>query len=362
MANLTAWGFINMADLFAQRVLEVGIQRVYDAVNESAIEYTRVLDALMSDWVELTTVAQEQFELSGSGTLQPLDAQGNPLPVLPSGSYQVAFPIQGGGTAWGTDRVSRAYLTVEEANRFTVDAQQRDKDWMMRHIIASLLTNVTWTYLDEVGANGNKGLGSITIQPLANADAVLYKRTGTGAPATDTHFLAQAAVISTAANPFPTIKTELTEHPSNRNGRVIAYVASNLVPAIKGIATFIGVDEADVTPAPSIARLSNVPDPGVGSAVIGNVDGVWIVEWATLPDDYLIAKVEGIPVVAMREHVPAELRGFFPESFSPDGNRLINRMLRYAGFGVRRRVAAVVMRIGNASYAVPTGWLAPLPV
>ena len=43
--------------------------------------------------------------LGSGGTLQPLDEWGNPLPVKDEGVYDVAFPIQGGGTAWGDNRV-----------------------------------------------------------------------------------------------------------------------------------------------------------------------------------------------------------------------------------------------------------------
>jgi hypothetical protein len=37
-------------------------------------------------------------------------------------------------------------------------------------------------------------------------------------------------------------------------------------------------------------------------------------------------------------------------------------MIRYAGFGVLNRVAAMITRVGNASYAIPSGFTAPLPV
>lgn len=361
MANALAWGFINSADLFASRVLEVGIQRTFEMVQESAAEYTRVLDALMADWVEQITFPQEQFELAGAGSLQPLDNLGNPLPVAPSGSYQVAYPIQGGGTAWGDDRVTREYLTLEETNRFTVEAEQMDKDWMIRHVIAALMTNVAWTYRDDIGVNGNKGLGNISIQPLANGDAVTYKRKGTGVPATDTHFLAQAAAIADLTNPFPTIRTELTEHPSNGSRRVIAYLATSLVTTATALLGFREVGDPDVNVGASGETLGNIPDLGVADQILGKVNNVWLAEWSALPADYLVAKVEGVAPLGMRQHPYANLQGFFPESFSPDGNRFINRMLRYCGFGVRRRVSAVVMRIGNGAYAVPTGTLAPLP-
>lgn len=366
--NVDAYGFLGLKDLYNSRVLQVGIQRIYTAIQESAAEYSRVLNALAADWYERTTIAQVQFELPGTGTLQPLDADGNPLPVLPSGNYQVAFPIQGGGTAWGTNRVTRELMVVEEANRFTVDAEQRDKDWIMRHLLAAVFTNVTYTFNDEVGQNGGRGLGSITVQPLANNDAVLYKLKGATAPVTQNHFLAQAAAIDDTNNPFPGIFKELNHHPSNGNRPVIAYVASNLMDSIRGLSDFVrtygfaGADQQLVIPAITTAKDVTPPALGVGDFIRGTVDNVWIVEWGLLPDNYIVAKVDGISPLRMREYWTSSLQGFFPENFSPDGSHLIQRMIRYAGFGVADRVGMVVKRIGNASYAVPAGFLAPLPV
>jgi len=225
MANTVAYGFTGLQSLFTSRVSEVGVNRVWTAVQESADEYSRQVSGIMATMVERTTQAQEQVELPSSGTLQPLDEWGNPVPVKPAGNYQVAYPIQGGGTAWGTNRITRQLLTVEEANRFTLDAMRRDSDWMIRHILASLFDNVTWTFNDKVGPNGAKGLGDITIQPLANGDTVTYVRR-TGDAATDDHYLGQANAISDSDDPFPTIKTELSEHPSN-SGPYVCYTPTS---------------------------------------------------------------------------------------------------------------------------------------
>ena len=102
--------------------------------------------------------------LVAGGTLQPLDEWGNPLPVKDEGYYDVAFPIQRGGTAWGTNRESRAMMTVAEAQRFTLGALRRDADWMRRHFLAALFDNTTWTFQDDFK-------GAFTVQPLANGDA-----------------------------------------------------------------------------------------------------------------------------------------------------------------------------------------------
>jgi hypothetical protein len=362
MANLVAYGFYDLQTLFNQRVSTVGTQRIYDAVRGSAAEYSRQVQGIMSVLVEPTDVAQEQIELAGDGTLQPLDEYGNPMPVVSAGYYQVAYPIQGGGTAWGTNRVSRELLTVDEANRNTLDAQRRDADWMSRHALAALLDNTTWTFNDKIGPNGAKGLGNITIQPLANNDSVKYNRRGGSATATDNHYLAQANDISVTDNPFPTIREELQEHPDN-SGPLVSYIASDLRADVEGLPTFIEVNDPNLRMGLSSDSLAGTVDPGPGDEVLGYIKGenIWVVEWRSMPSSYIITQARGAGApLAMRQYPVASLQGFFPEQFSPDGNLQEMRMLRYAGFGARRRVAACVMYIGAANYAIPTGFNTPL--
>ena len=91
--------------------------------------------------------------------------------------------------------------------------------------------------------------------------------------------------------------------------------------------------------------------------------GVWVVETPIIPSTYIIAvSTGGGAPLRMREYAAPELQGLFLENHSPDGNQMVSRFIRYAGFGVRNRVAALVYRIGNASYAIPSGYDAPLPV
>jgi hypothetical protein len=360
-----AYGFISIQSLFNSRVQQVGPKRVFDAVKASAAEYTRVLNKLLAEFCLRSTDAQIQYELPGSGTLQPLDDAGNPKPVQPSGSYKVGFPIQGGGTAWATTRVARALLTVEEANRNTLDAQQKDADWMVRHILAAVYTNTNggWTYTDKTGNDGSKGLGDIQIQGLANGDAVVYLKTGGTAPTTDNHYLAQANAIDNSNNPFPAIQTELQEHPSNGNKDILVFIPTNLRDSIQGLSSFKEVP-VDAVKGGTDSVLQNIPDPGPGSKVLGYIVGTdcWIILWSALPDNYMIAKIRGAAFLTMREYPAEELQGFFPEMFQQDASVLVNNMIRYAGFGVHDRVAACVIRIGNGAYAIPTGYAAPLKV
>ena len=353
---MSAFGFVGYEDLADERVLDGNnVQIVNTAIAASVAEHNRQVTTALAELVEPTTDYTARYKNGGGGTLQPLDEWGNPLPVKDSGFYDVAFPIQGGGTAWGDNRVSRALMTVGEAQRFTLGALRRDADWMRRHFLAALFDNTTWSFADEEK-------GTLTVQPLANGDAVTYARNN-GSSATDTHFYAQAGAIADASNPFPTLLTELSEHPEN-GGPYVAYIPTNVKAAVQGLANFIDVADANVDAGIMAPRLTGRIDRGFGDAVVGYVDGVFVVEWSFLPDNYGIVIARGAETkpLRMREYPAASLQGLFTENHSPDGNLQEYRFLRYAGFGVYNRVGAVAFRVSNGAYAVPTGYTTPVAV
>lgn len=355
MANSIAYGFIGQEYLFGQRVSDSNIATVREAIALSVAEHNRQANAVLTEFAEPTTDVQIRYQMANSGTLQPLDEWGNPIPVKEGASYDVGFPIQGGGTAWGDNRVTRAHMTVEEVNDYTLNAMQKDADWIKRHALAAMFDNVSWAFQDPQH-------GAITVQPLANGDTVEYYKMN-GASSVDNHYLAQAAAIDDSNNPFPTVFSELMEHPENAGGTPVAYVPTNLVTTVTGLTNFHEVGDPDIALGIGNNQLRASFAAGIGNEVLGKVDKVWIVEWAMLPDSYLVAVPRGAePPLAMRQYVPAELQGFFTEEHSPDGNLQEHRFIRYAGFGARNRVGAVVLRVGNASYAIPSGYDAPLAV
>lgn len=355
MANSIGYGFVTLQDIFADRVMD-NIPIVQTAVEESIAEYQRQMTAMLSMLVAPVTTYQERYRLPGSTTLQPLDQYGNPLPIVPTGYYDVAYPIQSAGIAWGDNRVSRAKMTVADANRLTMTVMNADMDWMARHMLAAIFTNTTWTYADE-------DHGDLTIQPLAIAsDNVVYVRKG-GASATDTHYLAQANAIGNADNPFPAIYDELAEHPSNA-GPYVAYIPTNLKTAVMALDDFVEINDPDINLGANASTVVGSIAQGFGDEVLGKANKMWIVEWKRLPDSYILALAQGAsdPILGMRQHAEPELQGLFPEFQNIDGNRFLNKFIRMCGFGVRNRVGAVVYRIGNSSYAIPSGYTAPLPV
>lgn len=349
------FGFIGYEDLADERINATNARIVDQAIRASVEEHNRQVSAALAELVQPTQDYTVRYKLGSGGTLQPLDEWGNPLPVKDAGYYDVAFPIQGGGTAWGDNRVSRAMMTVGEADRLTLGALRRDADWMRRHMLAALFDNTTWSFVDEEK-------GTLTVQPLANGDAVTFPRNN-GTLATDTHYYAQAGAISDAANPFPTWLAELNEHPEN-GGPYVAYIPTNVKTAVQGLANFIEVADAAVNPGIMAPQLNGSIPRGIGDQVIGYVDGVWVVEYSFLPDNYGIVVARGAETkpLGMREYPAAALRGLFTENHSPDGNLNEYRFIRYAGFGAWNRVGALAFRIGNGAYAIPTGYTTPVAV
>lgn len=352
--NALAYGFTGKTELLSKRLTDVGSAVVWSMVQESVAEYNRQMNAMLAAVANPTTLYTERFRLPSSGTLQPLDEWGNPRPELLGTYFDVAYPIQGGGTAFGLNRVSNNLVTVDEINALTVERLQRDADWMRRHMLAALFTNTTWAYADDQH-------GSLTIQCLANGDAVTYGLTG-GSVATDTHYLAQASAIDDSNNPYDDIYTELMEHPSN-SGPVVAYIATDLVATTKALTAFVEIGDPDLRYGTGTTQIAAPFSKRFGDEVLGKVNGVWVVEWRALPSTYILAMAEGGgPPLGMRQYPSQALQGLFTENHSPDGNLQESRFIRYAGFGARNRVAALVYRIGNGSYAIPTGYTAPLSV
>jgi hypothetical protein len=355
--NVLAYGFVGLEALMADRIVNVNMEVLNTAITTSVQEHTRQVNAIMSTFVERTTKYSERYLLKGAGTLQPQDLSGfgNPLPVIEAGYYDVAFPMQAAATAWGENHVARAKMTVAEANRYTLEAIDKDSNWMTRHFLASVFDNAAWTFVDPFW-------GSLTIRPLALAsDSITYPFAG-GAMATDTHHIYQAAAIADATNPFGTIYDELMEHPSN-SGPVVCYIPNGLVTSVRGLTNFIPVQNPMVRYGIGTDTYAGPMAPGVGEQVLGTVDQCEIVEWRALPANYIFAHAQGAgPIVKMREDPEPELQGFFPEFFDTDGNTKGVRMRRRCGFGVTNRVGAVVMEVSNGSYAIPTGYDAPLSV
>lgn len=354
-ANTIAYGFIKMVDLFNERIDEVGIERVTNAIDATLAEHNRQMAAMMGLFATPTTAPKLRYKTPITGSLQPLDEQGRARPVRPAGYYDVAFPLQDAGTAWGQTYKASKKMTVEEANNIVSSLLLADRRWMRDHMLAALFANASWTF-------GDDQYGSLTIKGLANSDTDTYLlMAGADSGAADTHYLAQAAAIDNSNDPFPTIYTELMEHPEN-SGDVVVLVPSGLKATVEALAGFYPQADANLRPGLATTTVAG----SLGAAVPGQVIGyhearVWIAEWRSLPANYMIAvATEGPRPLAMRQEPEAVLQGFNRVAERNDHPFYESQYLRSAGFGANNRVGALVYRIGDAAYAVPTGYASPL--
>lgn len=358
MANQIAYGFVNMQDSFAERVNDVGVQVVWDAVQASIDEHNRNMAALTQLFVKPAPRPKIRYKTPSVARLQPSENLGRARPLRVAGYYDVAFPIQMGAAALGHDFIANAKMTVEDANRYTNALTSADARWMRDHILASLYANAPWTYNDP-----DDDIGALTIEGLANGDAVKYViLAGADDGATDDHYLAQSDAIDDTHDPFPGIHDELMEHPDN-SGEVVAFIPTNLKAAVKLLSGYMPAQDTNV-------RAGNASDVLVGNLsaqypgeLFGYHDAkVWLVEWRSLPDSYIIATTTtGEAPLGMREDDEPELRGFRAVGVREDHPFTETQWMRRAGFGGWNRVGAVVKRIGNASYAVPTNYDCPMP-
>ena len=358
MANTAVYGFHTLEDIFNNQLSTLDIPVVQDALFAAMEAYAAEWSGMMDLLIERTTQPRERVRMPGSGTLQPLDDNGVPVPTRSVASYMTAYPMYNAGDALATTRKARAKMTVGQLNANVAEVMRKDYDWNIRHALAAIFDSSSYDFVDE-----NDDIGTLTILPLANGDTVVYPKVG-GAPATDTHYLADANAISDSNNHIATIIDELEEHPEN-SGLIVVYVASDLVPSIEALSDFIPARSTtglvqygtatDLTADEARAFI------GFGDKIIGTVGDALIVRARRIPSTYMIGVATGAgPVLGMREEPEAALQGLSAVPVVVNSNIERVDFYRHAGYGVKRRYAAVVFRVGNGSYAVPTGFDAPL--
>ncbi|MBX3012345.1 MAG: hypothetical protein KF832_12595 [Caldilineaceae bacterium] len=355
MANQVLYGFVDLQDALAELVTKRGITVINAAIDRTLAEHNRQMTTLLALFATTTTDFKRRYKTPVAARLQPVDEHGRARPIRTAGFYDIAFPMQRGGTAWGTTYETSLKETVGDVNNRMNTLLTADARWLRDHILAALFVNSSWTFADEEH-------GSLTIKGLANNDSDTYLiQDGADAGATDNHYLAQANAIDNSNDPFGTIHDELMEHPEN-SGDVIAFVPTNLKASVKGLTGFYPVSDDNIRYGANVSTLQS----SLGAAIPGTVfgyhdDGVWLVEWKAMPSSYIAAvATEGDRPLAMRQDTTSELQGFNRVGDRNDHPYYEAQYLRKAGFGGQNRVGALVYRIGNGSYAVPTGYASPM--
>ncbi|MGB3328209.1 MAG: hypothetical protein WBA46_04590 [Thermomicrobiales bacterium] len=350
------YGFHQITDLFNDNVSAENIPAINTAIEAAVTEHNRQLDTLSARFVGKTTEYKRRYKQYAATRSQPLDQNGRAQPIKARGSYDIALPIQGSGSAWGVNYVTKQMMTVQDANDITRILLDGDTAWMVDHILAALFLGSEWTFPDDEH-------GDLKVQPLANGDAITYTiKRGQWTPQVDNHLLAQSASIADASNPFPGIYDELTEHPENGT-RVVTFIASDLRTSVENLANFKDKADPNIQLGANADRLVGDLGVDVPGTLVGYVDQNWIVEWPSIPSGYLTSTTVdvGEPALAQREYPLANLQGFKLVGQRDDHPFEESQYARWAGFGAWNRVGALVMQIGAGTYSVPTGLASPMP-
>ena len=354
---MALYGFLELADIAGERIAANNVEVVDTAIQASVDEHNRQMDALIGLFVERTTQYKTRFTQTTAHRLQPLDDNGRARPVKVLGAYDVAFPIQSAGSAWGANYVARAKMTVGEAERITASMIEADIRWMRDHILGALFAAAPWTFVDDL-------YGSLAIEPLADGGAETYQvMSGADAMATDTHQLGFANAINDGAdNALITIAEELREHPENSGDVVVLADAANAL-TIQALDTFYEAADGNLRVGSGTTELTGTLGVPVPGTIIGyeSVSQAWVARWNALPTNYLIGVMtDGPRPLRMREDPEPELQGFQRVAERPDHPFYESQWLRRAGFGAFNRVGAVVAETSDSSYDVPTGFATPM--
>jgi hypothetical protein len=365
MANVNDHGLFQLLDLGllnpnqTANTSDSGL--LISAMEMDRAQHNADIESLMRLFAFTTNDFQLEVRQSGSSRSQPLDESGRAIPIKPPVPYTVAFPLQASGSAWGANYVTQLQMTNRELASTLATMYRGDYNWVRDQVLGHLYQATSYTHTDITGK------GSLTINGLANSDAVVYYSSATNSTATDSHLLAQAAAIADATNPYPVIVAELREHPAN-TGEVISLIPTASKATTIALAEFRSATlDADIQPGPGstasrlVGNLNATLPPG--SMVLGKTDsGSWIVEWPDLPTGFIISFTSGGPrPLARRVFAEPALQGFRPMGERNDFPYFEEQWARWEGYAGYNRVGAVIMRTGNGTYAVPTNYGVPMP-
>lgn len=354
------YGILGIAD--GERVMlnTIGQRVVFDAVTEYLANYNAEIQAALRVLVaERTSDHKRRFKLPGGGMLQRRGGQAESGAVKPLGEWDVAIPLDEYGAQVAWTRTTYAYMTTQDLAR-TMDAVRiQDLNTLRFEMMRALLNNTARSVTDP-------HWGGLTIQPLANGDAVTYPPVlGSQSDATENHYLESgylAAAISNTNDPVVTAVNELQEHfgaPSG-GGNIAIFVNNAHVGQLAALTDFVEVPDSFVRAGSQTAVPESLPS-GLPGRIVGRHNaGAWIVEWRQWPANYVFALDMDQPGPLLMREDPADTGlGTGLQIVSTDQNYPFQQshFTRRFGVGVGNRLNGVVIELGNGgTYTVPAGF------
>lgn len=355
------FGLASLSASDYQYVKTAGEEVIYEATMEYTRMFTEQIARAESVFISgMTENHNERFKLPGTGRMSRRVAGVRGPAVRAYGGWDVAFPLYDFEEAVVSDDVDFAYMTPQEyqnavdtiLNRYTVERR-----WQLFHALFDDQGGSSETFSD-------RQWGNLTIVPLANGDAVTYPPVeGSITEATDDHYLETGyagTAISDANNPLVTIREELVEHFGTTTGgeNVVVFCHQDETPYIEDLTDFDPVEDRFIRSGDNRDVPFNLPN--VPGTIKGRSNGVWVVEWRHLPDNYMLGVHLDAPAPCVERVDPADTglpRGL--NLVATDTTHPLQSAIYRGRFGiaVRNRLNGVAMEVGTGgTYTIPTDY------
>lgn len=351
--NAITYGFLQLEDVYDQRASDVEPERIDTAFVESAAAYSDDMNAVMDVLVEDTTERDGAFELPTTGELQPGSENGSPIPTQNYQEITQGYPFFRGMDSFGFNREAWAKTTPRELEKKYMSVQSKMARWRFRRMFAAFYTNVAWTFKE-------KGRTDLSVRGLATTGDGSIFMNDNGELTTAEHYTGQAGAISNTADPFAANATILRAHPAN-TGVLVSYIPPGLMADTQVLSGFYpynpnnGLIEFGADVDLAVSSIGNFL--GFGNEVLGVVGENVIVLSRRLPADYVVTIVQGTDKPLVRRVEPeAALQGLQVTPVQVNSNQRKWDFYIKEGYAVRNPIAMAVRRIGNGTYAIPSGY------
>lgn len=331
---------------------------IFDATMMAVERHNADLQNVINLFVDGTTTDHLlRYAMPGFGTSQRMGRLTRPKAVKSGGEWDVAFPLEKFGDQIAWDKETMAYMTMQRYRNHVQTIFNDDVATMRIIILNALLGGVATTYTDP-------HYGALTVQPLANQDGTLYPPVlGTTSEAQLNHYLVTgyaASAISDINDPIATAVALLESEYGTPTGGTDIWTLTNPTHSAKfrAMADFIPVDDKYIRPGMDTAVLTaglNIPP---NMRLIGRVSGSFILEWRSLPANYLIhLHPMADKPLKMRVH-PADtgLSGNLVLEVKEEEYPFMDHIyIRRCGFGVANRLgAAATFLDAGSTWTAPT--------
>lgn len=355
------FGKLGLADTDRAFAGVVGQEVIYETAIEHVNLVNAELDRFLSVFVERTEERfKERYKLPGGGHLDQRGPDGRYGAAKAIGQWDVAFPLFDYGREVAIDDVSAGYMSVAELENHINTVTAQNVNTTRFQMLKAILNNTQGTYTDPLH-------GSLSIEPLANGDAVVYPPvSGSEDEATEDHYLESgytAANISDTNDPFVTIVDDLLHHFGGAvtgGSNIVTFISPDERAKTEALTDFVEVPDQFIR----VGTQTDVPVglPNVPGEIIGrHKHGSWVVSWPWMPSAYMLGLHMLEPGPLVRRVDPADTglwRGGLSLVAQDERFPFTSSIWRVRfGFGGGNRLNGVVMELGTGgTYSIPSGY------